>query len=139
MDFRKSTDRIVLRLDEGEEAVSSLLEFCRKESVRSAAVFGIGAVRKAEIAHFNTQEMRYHTNSYEGMYEVVSLAGNIAMLDGKPALHAHIVIADTGFSCHGGHLNSAVVNPTLELTLLPLETEIKRKKEEKTGLNLMSF
>jgi predicted DNA-binding protein with PD1-like motif len=139
MDYKRTGKEIILRLDEGEEAVQSIISICKKEGVQSALVTGIGAVREAELAHFDTKEMGYHSRKYEGIYEVVSLTGNIAMLGGEPLLHAHTVIADTGFSCHGGHLNRAIVNPTLEVTMLLLETEIRREKDERTGLNLQRF
>jgi predicted DNA-binding protein with PD1-like motif len=139
MDYKRGENGIVLRLDEGEEAVQSILLLCKKESIRSASISGIGAVRKAVLAHFDSKEMKYHSELYEGMYEVVSLTGNIAMLGDEPILHAHMVIADTSYKCFGGHLNNAVVNPTLEILITPLDAEIKREKDEKTGLNLQRF
>jgi predicted DNA-binding protein with PD1-like motif len=139
MEHRRGEKGIVLRLDEGEEAVQSILLLCKKEGIRSASISGIGAVRKAVLAHFDTKEMKYHPELYEGMYEVVSLTGNIAMLEDEPVLHAHMVIADTSFKCHGGHLNNAVVNPTMEISITPLDTILRRESDERTGLNLLRF
>jgi predicted DNA-binding protein with PD1-like motif len=139
MEYRRGEKGITLRLDEGDEAVQSILLLCKKEGIRSASLSGIGAVKKAVLAHFDTKEMKYHSELYEGMYEVVSLTGNVTMLGGEPALHAHMVIADTSYKCYGGHLNNAVVNPTLEIVITPLDVEIKREKDEKTGLNLQRF
>jgi len=138
MDYRKAKE-IVLRLDEGEEIVQSVVEICMKENVETALVSGIGAVKKAELAHFDTKEKKYNNKVFEGMFEIASLSGNIAMLNGEPLLHAHIEIADTDFSTYGGHLVQGIVNPTCEIIILPLEAKIRREKDEKTGLNLQRF
>lgn len=139
MDYRKTGKEIVLRLDEGEEILRSVVEVCKKENIGSALVNGIGAVGKAELAHFDTTEKEYNSKVFEGMFEIVSLSGNIAMLNGEPLLHAHIEIADTDFSTYGGHLVQGIANPTCEIVILPLEAKIKREKDEKTGLNLQRF
>ena len=139
MDYRKSGRELVIRLDEDEEIVESITSICKKENIESALVSGIGAVKKAELAHFDTKEKKYNKKTFEGMFEIASLSGNIAMLEGKPIAHLHIVIAGTDFSTYGGHLMKGITNPTCEIVLLPLETKIKRAKDEKTGLNLQTF
>ncbi len=139
MDYRKSGRELVIRLDEDEEIVKSIISICKKENIESALVSGVGAVKKAELAHFDTKEKKYNKKTLEGMFEIASLSGNVAMLDGEPLAHLHIVIADTDFSTYGGHLMEGIANPTCELVVLPLETKIKRAKDEKTGLNLQRF
>jgi len=139
MDYRKSGREIVLRLDEDEEMVESITAICKKENIESALVSAVGALKKAELGHFDTKERKYNTKVFEGMFEIASLNGNIAVLNGEPLAHLHIVIADTDFSTHGGHLMKGVVNPTCEIVILLLETKIKRAKDEKTGLNLQTF
>jgi len=139
MEYRKSGREIVLRLDEDEEVIGYITNICKKENIESAFVSAVGALKKAELGHFDTKEKRYNTKVFEGMFEIASLSGNIAMLGGEPMAHLHIVIADTDFSTHGGHLMKGLVNPTCEVVILPLETKIKRAKDEKTGLNLQRF
>ena len=139
MDYRRSGHEIVLRLDEDEEIVESIASICKKENIESALVSAVGAVKKAELAHFDAKEKRYNKKVFEGMFEIASLSGNIAMLDGELVAHLHIVIADTDFSTYGGHLMKGIANPTCEIVILPLETKIKRAKDEKTGLNLQTF
>lgn len=139
MDYRKSGRELVIRLDEDEEIVEYITAICKKENIESAFVSGVGAVKKAELGHFDTKEKKYSKKTFEGMFEIASLSGNIAMLDGEPVAHLHIVIADTDFSIYGGHLMKGIANPTCEMVVLPLETKIKRAKDEKTGLNLQRF
>jgi predicted DNA-binding protein with PD1-like motif len=73
------------------------------------------------------------------MFEIASMTGNVSMADDKPVAHIHIVLGKSDFSIFGGHLVSGIVGPTCEIILLPLETQIKREKDEKTGLMLTKF
>jgi uncharacterized protein len=139
MEYKKTEREILIRLEDGEELVASLKAVCKKENVESALVSGIGAARKAEIAHYDTKERKYNVKMFEGMLEIVSLNGNIAQLDGEPAAHLHICISRHDYSTLSGHLMSAEIYPTCEIALLPYKTKITRKHDEKTGLNLQHF
>lgn len=139
MEHRSRGREIIIRLDQGDEIVSSLIEVCREEGVKSALVSGIGAVRMAGISHFDSKAMQYRSRTFEGMYEVLSLKGNISTLDGGPFPHLHIVIAGPDMLAFGGHLNKAEVDPACEIALLLLEDCIRREKDERTGLNLQRF
>ena len=139
MEYKMTDREILIRLDEGDEVVSSLKDLCRKESIHSAFVSGIGAARKAEIAHYDTKEKKYNVKRFEGMLEIVSLNGNMAMLDGEPAAHLHVCISRHDYSTLSGHLMSAEVSPQCEIFMLPYKAKVTRKHDEKTGLNLQTF
>ncbi|MEW6035371.1 MAG: PPC domain-containing DNA-binding protein [Candidatus Micrarchaeota archaeon] len=139
MEYKRGANEIVVRLDDGDELLSSLKEVCGKEGVKSALVSGIGAARRAEIAHYDTKEKKYNVKKFEGMLEIVSLSGNIALLDGKAAAHLHIAISRHDYSTISGHLMSAEIYPTCEILILPYSVQIERKQDEKTGLNLQRF
>ena len=47
--------------------------------------------------------------------EVVSLIGNISLLDNKPVVHAHFAVGLSDGKVEGGHMIEAYVSPTLEL------------------------
>jgi hypothetical protein len=139
MEYRRNKERIVLRLDEGDEIIASLKAVCKKENVESAFVNGIGSAKKAEIAHFDTKEKKYNTKKFEGMLEIVSMNGNITLLDGEPAPHLHIAISRHDYSTISGHLMSAEIYPTCEIVIVPYNIRIERKFDEKTGINLQGF
>jgi predicted DNA-binding protein with PD1-like motif len=139
MEFAKKGDAVAIRLDEGEEIASSLLSLCKNERILSATFCGIGACRKAEISHYDTASKKYHNKRLEGKLEIVSLCGNIAMSEGEPAVHAHIALGLDDFSLQGGHLVSAEVNPTCEISLIVRSIRIERKPDAKSGLRLQSF
>lgn len=139
MDYRRIGERIVLRLDEDDEVVGSLLKVCGEEGIDAASVTGIGAVKRVELSHFDSVTNEYSTKSFEGMFEITSMSGNIAMLDGKHAAHIHITLGRTDLTVYGGHLVSAVVNPTCEIVISPMDGTLTREKDKKTGLNLLRF
>ncbi len=139
MECKRTEREILIRLDDGEELVSSLKTVCKKEGIGSGLVIGIGAARKAEIAHYDTKEKKYNVKKFEGMLEIVSLNGSIAQLNGEPAAHLHICISRHDYSTISGHLMSAEIYPTCEIFLLPYKASITRKHDEKTGLNLQHF
>lgn len=139
MDYRIAKQEAVIRLDDGDEIVSSLKSVCKREGIGSALVSGIGAARKVEIAHYDTRERRYNSIKLEGMLEIVSLSGNISMLGGEPSPHLHMAISKSDFSTFSGHLMSAEIYPTCEIVLFQLGAKVERKPDKKTGLNLQSF
>ena len=139
LEYKRSGDTIAIRLDEGDELVASLKEACRKEKVTSALVSGIGAVRKAEIAHFDPDTKEYHIKKLEGKLEIVSLSGNIAMHEGEAVPHLHIALSMRDFSTTSGHLMNAEIRPTCEIVLLLHNVKIRREHDDKTGLNLQRF
>ncbi len=139
MDYRKGKDAITLRLDLDDEIVQSVLEVCVKENITSAYLSGIGAAKIVEISHFNTVTKKYSSRTFEGMLEIASMYGNVAMLEGKQAAHIHVVLGLEDFSAVGGHLVKGIANPTCEIIITPVGTEIRREKDEKTGLSLQRF
>ncbi|MFH1394231.1 MAG: PPC domain-containing DNA-binding protein [Candidatus Micrarchaeota archaeon] len=139
MHYKKKGKELIVRLDEGDEILQSLAQICEKNGIESASVVGIGALEAAELAHFDTLKMKYKSKMFEGMFEIVSLLGNICMLDEKPTAHLHMIIADTQCNCFGGHLVQGIVNPTCEIVIRELGTKVRRENESKTGLNLQRF
>jgi predicted DNA-binding protein with PD1-like motif len=140
MEYRKGSDGVLsIRLDAGEEIVSSLVTICKKEKIQSALVSGLGACRKAEIAHFDPSAKKYHNKRFEARMEIVSLLGNITIADGEPMAHLHIALGLEDFSVVGGHVVSVEIDPTCEIAITPLKTKIERRFDEKSGLKLQGF
>ncbi len=139
MEYKRTPDQVLVRLDDGDEIVACLKSICKKEGIESAMVSGIGSARKAEIAHYDTKEKRFNTKKFEGMLEIVSLSGNITQRDGEPYTHMHICISRNDYSTLSGHLMSAEVYPTCEIVVFPYSAKIERKHDELTGLNLQRF
>lgn len=66
--------------------------------------------------------------------EVTSLIGNVALVDGKPYVHAHVSVGTREYQARDGHLGEATVQPALELFLTQLNGESLREQDLSTGL-----
>ncbi len=129
MKAAKSGEAFVIRLDPGEEIVSTLTAFCERAGVLGAALQGLGSVATAEIGHFDPGLDDYVFRRLDGPLEVVSLTGNVAALDGHPVVHVHVVLSDRAFTPQGGHLRAATVAVTCEVVLTLLPNPLSRKRE----------
>ena len=139
MEYTRFGNKVVARFDKGEEIVGTLTELCKKESIRLASVSAIGAVGEATLGCFNTNEKKYYSNDYIGIYEIASLSGNVSTMDGQVYLHLHCALADEDCKTIGGHLNRALVSATCEMIIDIIDGEVDRVFSEETGLNLIKF
>lgn len=134
MKYFVSDSTYVVRLEPDEGIVESLASFCEREGIAAGYFHGLGAVSRAEVGHFNPAANAYSWLTVSGPSEIVSLYGNITTVDGKPFLHAHIVLGDHNMAVRGGHLKEAVVSVTCEIALVRLRGGIGRRKDEANGL-----
>jgi predicted DNA-binding protein with PD1-like motif len=70
---------------------------------------------------------------------VLTLAGDIALKDDEPQLHAHVVVGKADGTAWGGHLLEGHVWPTLELVLVESPAELQRRVDQETGLPLIKI
>jgi len=129
----------IIRLDTGERVIETLRSLCERDAIGSGAFHGLGAVNEAELGHFDPSSNDYSWVKLSGSYEIVSLYGNISVVDGKPFIHAHVALSDNTFAVRGGHLREAVVSVTCEVTLTRFKDDIGRKRDEATGLFLLDL
>jgi len=127
-----------LVFESGDEVVSELLKFAKRTQLQGASFFGVGACREVTIGFFDLGGKDYIPTEIKEQVEVISLIGNVAIYDGEPKVHAHIVIGKRDSTAHGGHLIEAVVRPTLEIFLTE-STEIKRRLDGETNLPLIDL
>ena len=131
---------LLLVFDRGDDVMSTLTTFARQHPIRSASFTAIGACERAVIAYWNRETKEYERIDVGEQVEVVSLTGNIARgEDGEPRVHAHAALGKRDGSLIGGHFVSGVVYPTLELVLIPSDVVLQRKRDEGTGLPLLSI
>ena len=153
MEYRRFGDKIVVRLERGEELCEKLVELADKENIRLAAVSGIGASRDITLGVFKTKTKEYIQNRYAHTdYELASVTGNLSRQDGKPYLHLHAVIGNAALKpghlsfderepgvCYSGHLNRAVISATAEIIIDVIDGEAGREFSDEIGLNLFKF
>jgi uncharacterized protein len=125
--------------DSGDEAVSGLTRFAREQRLSAARFTGIGAFSNVVFGYFDLQLKDYQRLPIAEQVEVASLIGDIALADGEPKLHAHIVVTKRDGSAWGGHLLEGHVQPTLEVLLVESPAYLYRKHDPSTGLPLIAL
>ena len=129
----------VLVLDKGDEAVSSIEGFARKNGIAAAQLTGIGAFSDAVLGFFDWETKNYRKIPITEQVEVVSLLGDVALgADGEPALHPHVVVSRADGIAMGGHLLKAHVRPTLEVVLTESPRHLHKRKDAESGLALIA-
>lgn len=129
----------VIVFETGDEAANGLLEFVKQNRIGSGFFFGLGAFERATVAFFDLETKQYQHIPINEQTEVLSLVGNIALYEGEPRIHAHVVLGKRDGAAHGGHLISAEVRPTLEIWLTESPQIIERKMNQTVGLPLIDF
>jgi len=81
-------------------------------------------VRATDVGYLGDDSV-YHRVVLEEANELLSMQGNVSVLDGKPFTHIHIVLSDDDHVVHGGHLFSSIVHVTAELHLRILEKNVR--------------
>lgn len=133
----KDGRRYVIRFDKGEEVFACLKEFLASQNITASYFSGIGASAMTELSYFNLDTKEYQNKVFSEDMEIVSLAGNSAVLNGEVALHAHCVLSKSDFSALGGHVIKLVVSATCELFLIKLDGKMERKLDAEANLNLL--
>jgi predicted DNA-binding protein with PD1-like motif len=128
---------IALIFDCDDEVVSALERFADQRSLDAAHFTAIGAFSRATLGYFAWEQKDYLEIPVSEQVEVLTLAGDIALQDGKRKVHAHAVLGRRDGSTVGGHLLRAYVRPTLELMLTETPAHLKRKHDPQTGLALI--
>ena len=129
----------VVVLAKGDEAMRSLQEFVREQKIDAAGLTAIGAFERAVIGYFDWATKDYKRIPVEEQVEVLSLIGDVAEADGKPALHLHAVLGKSDGSVVGGHLLEGHVRPTLEVIVTQPPAHLRKKKDPETGLALIAL
>jgi len=126
-----------LVFDKGDEVRESVLEFANANRLVDSQVTAIGAFSEVMLGYFDRQQTTYQKIPLKEQVEVLSLTGNIVQKDGRPSLHAHVVVGKADGSAYGGHLLTARVWPTLEMMVSDMPVHLKRAYDEETGLALI--
>ncbi len=136
---RRFDNKMLVRIDKGEEIVESLTRVCRDNEISLGSVLGIGATNRVKIGIFDVDSKEYHSDELVGNYEISPLSGNISTMNGKIYLHLHINLCDSKHNSFGGHLNHAIVSATFECIIDIIDGKADRVFDEETGLNLLKI
>ncbi len=127
----------VLIIDRGEELVSTISNFCKKNKIKAAFVSGIGALSNINLGYFDIIKKEYIKREFDNSYELININGNISVKEDNYILHCHVVLGGPDYSLKGGHLFRGLVSVTAEIYILPLNGKLIREMDEETSLNLI--
>jgi predicted DNA-binding protein with PD1-like motif len=125
--------------DKNDDVREGLLELANTNHFADAHLTGIGAFSEVTLGFFDPSRKDYKKISIHEQVEVLSFTGNIVQKDGKPRLHAHVVVGKSDGTAHGGHFLGGRVWPTLEITLSELPVHLRRRDDVETGLALIEL
>lgn len=128
-----------LILDPGDEAIAQLKGFAAAHHLAAAHFTGIGAFANVTVGWFDLQKQSYQPIEIAEQVEVLSLIGDVAESDGKPALHTHICVGKRDGSAHGGHLMRGTVRPTLELIVIESPAHLRKTFRPEFGIALIDL
>jgi predicted DNA-binding protein with PD1-like motif len=125
MKIKRTEDGFLVVLDVGDEIIASLKEIVAAERIGMAS-----------LAYLDIDQKKYLKRELGPQsMELVSLVGNVARLDGLPALHCHAVVGDRELRVYGGHLFEATASVTVEIYLRIYEGEVARQYDPNSGAN----
>jgi uncharacterized protein len=128
----------VVILDTGDEILSSLKSFARREHLAGSSFKAIGALSAVELGWLNWETRKYETAvKLQEQVELLSLIGDIALKDDEPQVHAHLVIGRQDGTAHGGHLLSATVRPTCEIVITESPQHLQKEIDPVSGIALI--
>ncbi|MFJ8577853.1 PPC domain-containing DNA-binding protein [Micromonospora sp. NPDC093277] len=129
---------LVVVVDKGEDAVAAVNEAAQRHGIRGARVTAVGGFASADLAYFEREKRNFRTIPVGEQVEVLSLLGDIAEHEGKPALHVHAVLGRRDGSTVGGHLLRGEVWPTLEVVISEVGASLAKRVDPETGLALLA-
>jgi uncharacterized protein len=129
--------RFAVIFETGEEVVGGLTRFATEQGLAASGFTAIGAFREAVLGYFDWETKDYERIPVGDQVEVLALVGDIALQEGKPKLHAHVVLGRRDGSTCGGHLLEARVRPTLEVILTESPSYLEREHDRESGLALI--
>lgn len=122
---------------QGDEAFSGLLEFAEKYQVTSAHFTAIGALNGATLGWFDPTRKMYKKIPIVGQHEVIGMSGDIALYQGKPVVHTHMVVGNSDGTTRAGHVLAAYVSPTLEVMVTVDPITMQKRFDPATDLTLI--
>jgi len=137
LDERGGLRTFVIVLATDDEAVKSLTSFAVNQRLAASHFTAIGAFSRAVVAYFDWSAKQYRHISIDDQVEVLSLMGDVTIEDGKPKVHAHVVLGKADATAHGGHLIEASVRPTLEIVVTETPRPLHRRFDPASGVALI--
>ena len=87
MQYRRSGNQVLIRVDRDEEILESIRAVCASEKIYGASFTGIGACGKAIVSSYIPEANDFTNHEASGLLELISLNGNISLENDAPFEH----------------------------------------------------
>ena len=126
--------QLMVRVRHDADLIQSILELARSKEIEAGSFTAIGALKRAKLGYYDQKNRKYREIMIGMPHELVSCVGNVSLSEGKPFVHAHVVLADEKGNTKAGHLLEGIVFAA-EVHLRQLEgPKLERKLDEVTNL-----
>jgi predicted DNA-binding protein with PD1-like motif len=136
--FGTGTRSYALIFGKKDELMAGLTEFAESNHLAASHFTAIGAFQHAVLGWFDREKLAFREIPITQQVEVASLTGDIGLINGKPAVHAHAVVALPDGTTRGGHIINATIWPTLELFLTDEPAALVKEEDPETDLYLFN-
>lgn len=137
MRVQRSGNEHILIFDPGDEVLETLTRYLAEQRIAAGRFQAIGGLKQFQLRYFDTAIMQYQARDFDQQVEVLSLVGDVSLREGQPFIHSHTVLGTADYQTLGGHLGRGIVEPTLEMILTALDTELVREQDRRSGLDLI--
>jgi len=122
---------------QGDEVYSGLQEFAEKYHVTSRISPAIGALDDATVGWFDPQRKMYKKIAINGQHELIGMSGDIALYQGRPVVHTHMVVGSPDGTTRAGHVLEAYASPTVEAMVTVDPVTMQKRFDPTTDLTLI--
>lgn len=129
---------VIGQIGRDKDLYNEITRIAQDNNISVGRITGMGAVQSAKLAYYDQKTMKYYDIVIGEAMEIVSLYGNISTKEGKPFVHAHVVLSDEKGNGKGGHLLPGGT-PVFACEIVIEEfdgPELIREFDEETGLAL---
>ncbi len=132
---------IVARLDEGDDLLLSIQRCAEEHRVTAGVISVIGGLKVASYALYRKGEYFPIKKSAKNCFELLHLAGNISLREGKVFIHAHLTSGnEANGGAFGGHLlEGSIISPFAELCIQAFDGTISRTFDKEINLWSIKF
>jgi len=120
--------------------LETLKIFAKDRGIWAASLSGLGFLKNQDLAFYDIVQKKYLIKHFSDPAELLSLNGNIGILDEKPFIHAHVVLGNRNYETFGGHLIEAEVAAAAEIHIHTFkDITFFRKLNCNFNLNMLDF
>lgn len=130
--MKNSTERFVLVLKTGEKLQEGIIKCATDAHLVGASIQGIGQFLNPAFAYYGPNEQP-QIITLDGTYEVISLNGNISLIDKHYYTHIHAVLGNNKLEARAGHIKESIIGATAELVITPFSKPLVRDVNSETG------